>query len=206
MKTQPSPRRVQPESGISVDHTSWLSHGRAVGFERIALRLQILDLASEDRLDLLAVVEYERLLVLGEHEQRSFIIGIGYEPEVVATRDRLIEPGLVHCLPELIRYRLPVSCFALILEKWLVLELELLPLWRAQDVDATLVLAHDSRGIVGEAGIGDRMFCGVLLVLVVRHVRAEARRADRCAGGDDGRGRGAQRYRGERDRDDREQD
>jgi hypothetical protein len=47
---------------------------------------------------------------------------------------------------------------------------------------------------------------GVLPVLVVCHVGAEAGRADRCTRDDDGRGRRAERDDGERDRDDRQQD
>src|SRR5262245_40059667 len=92
-----------------VDCTSLHLHSCPVGHECVPPRLEVVDLSAKDRLDPLSVIENERFVLARCDEERLLIRWIRNEPEPVPARNCLIEPRLVHGVPELVGNGFPVS-------------------------------------------------------------------------------------------------
>src|SRR3954463_488260 len=90
------------------DCTSFHLDGSAIGHERVTLGFEIVDLAAEDRLDLLSVIEHKGVVLACGDKERLFVLGVRNKSKIVTSRNRLIEPRLVHGVPELARYGPPV--------------------------------------------------------------------------------------------------
>src|SRR4051812_38473502 len=138
---------VRKRSGLYIASPHF--HGDAAG-DVVARCLEVLELAAEDRLDLVARrIEHVRA-VLGD-PGLEWIERIGHEAEVITAGDRLVDPRPIYRVPELVGDGAPVADGVAGFEECTVAVLDRTPLRRAQDVDATRVLAHDGDA---EAAIG----------------------------------------------------